>query len=318
MRIVFLGSGEICLPTLEALISHSRHDLVGVVTQPDKQVGRKQTVEPPKVKRRSLAAGVPVQQPPRIRRPEALEGIASWNPDVIVVMAYGQILPPDLLDVPAVACLNLHASLLPRHRGAAPIQAAIREGDAESGITVMYMAEGLDTGDILLKRSIPLEADETGESLHDRLAVLAPEALEAALELLEAERAPRFPQDEALATYAGKLEREDGRIDWNLPSIELERMIRAYHPWPGAFTTLTTNAGASRKVKFFPPVHAEPGVSVQDPPGTLLEAPAGSLRIATGNGCLDVSQLQVEGKKRLSVAAFQAGSRLDPGTVFGR
>src|SRR6267378_1896546 len=189
-----MGSGEIGLPTLQWMIESAKIHLVGVVTQPDKPVGRSQILTAPAPKRLAESIGVTVLQPIRVRRPEALNQIAELRPNLIVVAAYGQILPRPLLEMPSVACLNLHASLLPRHRGAAPVQAAILAGDRESGITLMYMDEGLDTGDILLQTRLEIAADETGGSLHDRLALIAPDALQAALTQLERKDAPRIPQ----------------------------------------------------------------------------------------------------------------------------
>src|SRR5262245_39530656 len=234
MRIVFIGTGEIGVPALEALLK-SEYDIVAVVTQPDKPVGRAQLIEPTPVKKAVTTANVPVLQPPRIKDPQAIEEIRALTPDVIVVMAYGQILPRDLLEIPKIACLNLHASLLPRWRGAAPIQAAIAAGDRDTGITVMYMDEGLDTGDILLQRSVDIQPNDTGGSLHDRLAQIAPEALLESLRVLAAGNAPRIPQDNARASYAPKLKREHGQIDWSESAEAIERKIRAYNPWPGAF-----------------------------------------------------------------------------------
>src|SRR5438128_3248262 len=198
MRIVFIGAGEIGVPTLRALLKSERH-VVAVVTQPDKPAGRAQLIEPTPMKKTVTTANVPVLQPPRIKDPQAIEEIRALTPDVIVVMAYGQILPRDVLEIPKIASLNLHASLLPRWRGAAPIQAAIAAGDREIGITVMYMDEGVDTGDILLQRKIGISPSETGRSLNDCLAQIAPEALLDALRLLASGNAPRTPQDSALA-----------------------------------------------------------------------------------------------------------------------
>src|ERR1700688_3319051 len=191
-----MGSGEIGLMTLRWLADSSVVDLVGVVTQPDKPVGRSQTLSPPPPKKLAAALGLPILQPTKVRRAEELDRISELSPDLIVVMAYGQILPKRLLEMPKLACLNLHASILPRHRGAAPIQASILAGDPVTGLTVMYMAEGLDTGDILLTRSIAIRRRETGGSLHDRLAILGPEALASAFELILSHQAPRIPQDE--------------------------------------------------------------------------------------------------------------------------
>src|SRR5690348_5542034 len=201
MRIVFIGTGEIGAPTLRAL-QKSEHELVGVVTQPDKPVGREQKITAPPIKAAISPATIPILQPPKIKNAEAIEQIRALAPDVIVVIAYGQILPRHVLDIPKLACLNLHASLLPRLRGAAPIQAAIAAGDRETGITVMYMDEGLDTGDILLQRTVDISPDDTGGSLHDRLAQIAPDALFESLRLLATGNAPCTRQDSSLATYA--------------------------------------------------------------------------------------------------------------------
>src|SRR5213595_2692448 len=237
MRIVFIGTGDIGVPTLQASLK-SEHEVVGVVTQPDKPVGRAQLVEPPPIKKALSATGIPVLQPARIKDRQAIEEIRAFKPDVIVVMAYGQILPRAVLDIPKIASLNLHASLLPRWRGAAAIQAAIAAGDHETGITVMYMDEGLDTGDILLQRNIEILSTDTGGSLHDRLAQIAPEALLESLRLLAAGNALRVPQDNARATYAPKLKREHGQIDWSESAEAIEKKIRAFNPWPGAFMKL--------------------------------------------------------------------------------
>src|SRR5437868_1705077 len=201
MRVLFIGTGEIGVPLLRSLLNSTEHELVGVVTQPDKPVGRAQRIEAPPIKQAMAGREIPVLQPARIKSADAVSEIRALAPEVIVVMAYGQILPRSVLEIPRVACLNLHASLLPRHRGAAPVQAAILAGDCESGITVMYMDEGLDTGDILLQSRLEIAADETGGSLHDRLAQIAPDALQDALRQLERKDAPRIPQDSSIATY---------------------------------------------------------------------------------------------------------------------
>jgi len=233
MRIVFIGTGDIGVPTLRAL-QKSDHELVGVVTQPDKPVGREQKITAPPIKAALADAKTSILQPTTIKDPQAIEKIHALAPDVIVVFAYGQILPRAVLEIPKIACLNLHASLLPRWRGAAPIQAAIAAGDRETGMTVMYMDEGLDTGDILLQRKIDIATSETADSLHDRLAEIAPKALFDALKTFP--NAPRAPQDKELATYAPKLNRELGRIDWNESSETIERKMLAYNSWPGALT----------------------------------------------------------------------------------
>lgn len=301
MRLLFIGTGDIGLPSLEWLIATAKHELVGVVTQPDKPAGRRLVLTPPQVKVSALAAGLPVLQPPKIRL--AVEELRAFGADAAIVAAYGQLLSPEVLRVPRLGCLNLHASLLPRHRGASPIQAAIREGDAETGMTVMYMDEGLDTGDILLMERTPVLADDTGGRLHDRLAALAPVALERALDLLEAGTAPRVPQDSALATHCGKLRREDGRLDWTRSAPELERLVRAYDPWPGTFTRLAN--GAVLKIHR---VSVAPVSGATAAAGDVLavDAKAG-LIVQCGDGCLRLEEVQAEGGRRLPAADFLRG-----------
>lgn len=300
MRIVFVGTGEIGLPTLNALLN-SEHEVVGVVTQPDKPVGREQRIKPTPIKKaltgRARPPGAPVFQPARIKDPQAIDEIQALKPDVIVVMAYGQILPSDVLEIPRVACLNLHASLLPRWRGAAPIQAAIAAGDRETGITVMYMDERLDTGDTLLQRKISILPTETGGSLHDRLAQVAPEALLESLRLLAAGNAPRIPQDDARASYAPKLKREHGEIDWSESAEAIESKIRAYNPWPGAFMKID-----DQNLKIF----SASVVLLNGKPGEILRSDK-DLIIATGKGALSLYEVQLEGKRRISAAEFLRG-----------
>src|SRR5437762_9566688 len=227
MRVVFIGTGEIGVPALQALMRSGEHQVIGVVTQPDKPVGREQRIEPPPIKRALIGTKISVLQPERIKDRQSIEEIRAMAPGAIAVMAYGQILPRAILEIPLFACLNLHVSLLPRWRGAAPIQAAIAAGDRETGITVMYMDEGLDTGDILLQRKIDILPNDTGGRLHDRLAEIAPQALLESMRLLASGNAPRAAQDKVRATYAPKLTREDGRIDWNEPAEVIERKSRA-------------------------------------------------------------------------------------------
>ena len=298
MRIVFIGAGEIGLPTLQALLK-SEHEVVGIVTQPDKPVGRAQIIEPPPIKKALAGPKMPILQPARIKERQAIEEIRALVPDVIVVAAYGQILPRDVLEIPKVACLNLHASLLPRWRGAAPIQAAIAAGYRETGITVMYMDEGLDTGDILLQRTIEIRRDESGGSLHDRLANIAPDALLDALRLLGEGNAPRIPQDNTRVTYAPKLKREHGRIDWSEPADAIERKIRAFNPWPGAFMKIERQT-----LKIF----SASVVDLSGEPGEILRSEK-ELVIAAGKGALSLSEVQLEGKRPMSASEFLRGHR---------
>ncbi len=304
MRIVFIGTGEIGVPTLRALLRSQAHELIGVVTQPDRPVGRDQRIHAPPIKAELAGNPIPVFQPTRIRAEGAVAEIRALAPDLIVIMAYGQILPRSVLDIPPIACLNLHTSLLPRHRGAAPIQAAIVAGDTETGITVMYVDEGLDAGDILLQKKLPILPDETGGSLHDRLARLAPEALLGALDLLANRNAPRIPQGSAQASYAPKLTREEGRINWKEPALVIERKIRAYDPWPGAFTQLASPSGTERNLKIFRAAVSEQSVGE---PGTIITPNESELLVATGRSALRLEEVQLEGKRRMKASEFLRG-----------
>ena len=300
MRIVFIGAGEIGVPTLQALLRSSEHKLTGVLTQPDKPVGRAQQMEPTPIKRALAGTKISILQPKRIKDRQAIEDICALQPDLIVVAAYGQILPREVLEIPRIACLNLHASLLPRWRGAAPIQAAIAAGDSQTGITVMYMAEGLDTGDILLQRGIDILPTDTGGSLHDRLAQIAPDALLEALQMLANGNAPRIPQDNALATHAPKLTRDNGEIDWTQLAEIIERKIRAFNPWPAAFTEIASHG--VRKLKIF----SAAIVNLNGVPGEILRREK-ELVIAAGKGALSLGEVQLEGKRRMDAAEFVRG-----------
>jgi methionyl-tRNA formyltransferase len=310
LRTVFMGTGEIGLPTLQWMIESPKVHLAGVVTQPDKPVGRSQILTAPPPKRLAESVGVTVLQPIRVRRPEALNQIAELRPDLIVVAAYGQILPRPLLQMPTVACLNLHASLLPRHRGAAPIQSSILAGDVTSGITVMYVAEGLDSGDILLQKALPIRHRETGGSLHDRLARLAPEAFESALERLIEGTAPRIPQKEEQATYAGKLDRDSGLVHWTESCWQIDRLVRAMNPWPGAYTLVSLGGLPPRRLKLHKvlPTHRRTGA-----PGQVLDNTKRGPLIGTGTGGVLLLEVQLEGKRRMSASEFLRGFPLPIG-----
>jgi methionyl-tRNA formyltransferase len=303
MRVLFIGTGEIGVPALRSLLNSQQHELVGIVTQPDRLAGRDQRLQSPPIKSALADSAIPILQPHQIKRAGASTKIRALAPDVIVVMAYGQILPRAVLEIPRVACLNLHASLLPRHRGAAPIQAAILAGDRESGVTVMYMDEGLDTGDILLQSPLEIAANETGGSLHDRLAQIAPAALDKALSQLQKGNALRVSQDSSTATYAPKLEREDGRIDWTESAAVIERKIRAFNPWPGAFTVLRDDANCNRKLKVFSAAIVE---SENSAPGEILHT-GEAITITARDGALSLGEVQLEGKRRMSAAEFLRG-----------
>jgi methionyl-tRNA formyltransferase len=313
MRIVFIGTGDIGIPSLQALMDSPDHSVVGVVTQPDRPAGRHQVLAPPPIKQLAASRFIPVFQPDRIRSEAAIEQIRFLRPDVIVVMAYGQILPRDVLIIPPLACLNLHASLLPRHRGAAPIQAAIQAGDRETGITVMHMSEGLDCGDILLKEAIRINRRETGGSLHDRLAQLAPSALLEALRQLKAGTAPRIPQNDEEATYAPKLTRESGRIDWTFSREMVDARIRAMNPWPGAFTTVPEPDGSEKKLKIFSSIRSRQ----TGKPGVVIRHDKHGILVGCGQGGVLLREVQLEGKRRLAPAEFFQGTKIEPGTPLG-
>jgi methionyl-tRNA formyltransferase len=300
MRVVFLGSGDIGIPTLEWLAAAPDIELAAVVTQPDRPAGRGLHLTPCAIKDKALSVGLAVLQPPKIRAPEALKEIEALRPDLLVVMAYGQILPQELLDLPQFGALNLHASLLPRHRGAAPVHAALLAGDQESGITVMWMDAGLDTGDILLRRTCAVESTDTAGALHDRLAELAPAALAEALELIRAGRAPHLMQEESLATYSPKLDRSSGKIDWTACAAEIARRIRGLHPWPGCTAEFELAGGKRLTAK----IHRAVLVEGSAPAGAVV----GPLEIGCGGGgVLRILELQPAGGKKLTAAEFSRG-----------
>lgn len=301
MRLVFMATGDIALPAFRRLLEEGPRPLA-LVTQPDKPAGRHQEPAPPAIKGVALAAGVPVLQPEKTG--DAAAELAAMQPEIIVVMAYGQILRDDILTLPSQAIINLHASLLPKYRGAACIQAAIDAGDRESGITALHVVRALDAGDLIHAKVIPIAADETGGSLHDRLADLAPEVLAETLAMLAAGNAPRIPQDPALASYVPKLGRDDGRIDWTMDAAAIERRIRAYHPWPGTFTC-ADEGGREKRLKIFPPAVLGGTAGLQ--PGELATADGG-LRVGCGDGrALMLTSVQPEGGRRMSAAEYLRG-----------
>lgn len=308
-----MGTGEIGVPAFRWLLAASGCEVVAAVSQPDKPAGRKLELRASAIKQLAVERGVPVLQPVRMRAPDAVAGIVALRADVIVVMAYGQILPKAVIEAARVACLNLHASLLPRWRGAAPIQAAIEAGDAASGVTVMYMAEGLDTGDILLLRATPIGRRETGGSLHDRLGIIAAEALAEAWPLLAAGCAPRSPQDETQANYAPKLARENGEIDWAATPREIDRRIRAMNPWPAAHTFLPTPEGR-RQLKVFSCIQHRRETG---PAGVVLRADRRGLLVGAGTGAVLLRDVQMEGKKRMPAGEFLRGHPVAAGTLLG-
>ena len=310
MRIVFAGTPEFAAQHLEALLQ-AGYQVEAVYTQPDRPAGRGQKLMPSPVKQLALQHGLPVMQPATLRDAEAQHALAALQPDLMVVVAYGLILPQAVLDTPRLGCINSHASLLPRWRGAAPIQRAIEAGDSESGVTVMQMEAGLDTGPMLLKVSTPIGPSDTGGSLHDRLAALGAQAVVEAVARLKAGSLPGERQDDTLATYAHKLSKDEARLDWQRPAAELERLVRAFNPWPICHSSL---AGDVLKV------HAARLVPGQGEPGRILAAGKDGLTVACGTGALQLTRLQLPGGKPLDFADLYNSRReqFAPGQVLGQ
>jgi methionyl-tRNA formyltransferase len=313
LRIVFMGTAELACASLKALLDSLHFEIPGVVTQPDRPKGRGLKLQPPPVKKIAAGAGVPVWQPGRASHPDFLAQLAALRPDLLVVAAYGQILPQSLLDLPRFGGVNVHASLLPKYRGAAPIQWAILNDEAETGVTIMKMAAGLDTGDILSRRSIPIFPEDNSATLHERLAVLGAELLvPTILEYTSGGITPQ-PQVESAASYARKITKEDGRLDWTQPARTLWNRVRAFTPWPGAFTNLSENS-ARRLLKIF---RATIEDNLSGPPGEILQADKTGLVVACGQGSLRIHELQLEGGRKMTVAELLAGHPLQPGTKIG-
>jgi methionyl-tRNA formyltransferase len=305
LRTVFMGTPEFALPTLKGLIA-AGVDLVGVYTQPDRPKGRGKKLAASPVKRLAMEENIPVFQPQKLREPGAVETLRELKPDLIVVVAYGQILPKAVLDIPTHHCINVHASLLPKYRGAAPINKAIIEGETETGVTTMLMDVGLDTGDMLVKLSLPIGSDESAGQLHDRLALLGRKAMEETLRQICDGTLKPEPQDDALSSYAPMMKKEDGLIGWQKSAEEIHNQVRGLDPWPGAYTHLDGEV-----LKIAASSVEEPSF---DKPGTIVSADKSGVRIACGQGTLVVGELQLPGKKRLSAMNFLSGHPLFPGT----
>ena len=311
MKIIFLGTGEIGLPSLKAIYDSSDHHIISVFTQPDKPFGRKGELKPSEIKKFAQSKNIPIYQPEKIREQEAIDQLSLGNPDVLVVVAYGQILPEAVLRIPKIACINLHASLLPLYRGASPIQAAILNGDKQTGLTSMYIAEGLDDGDLLKSKELIIDQDETGGSLHDRLAALGPELLIESLNLLSTGQAPREEQDHDQATHVSKLSRSDGEIDWSQSAESIERKIRAFDPWPGTFTYFPDGT----LVKIFPPVSIEKNRDGE--PGVIISTQSDHVTVSCGVGAMSFSSIQPAGRKKMSLSSYMAGKNIEPGAFLG-
>jgi methionyl-tRNA formyltransferase len=306
LRIVFAGTPDFAVPALEALHA-AGHEVVAVYAQPDRPAGRGQAVTAGPVKRCAQALGLAVVQPATLRSPEAVARLREHEADLMVVAAYGLILPPAVLEAPRLGCWNIHASLLPRWRGAAPIHRALLAGDALTGITIMQMDAGLDTGPMLLERPVPIGAREDGGSLHDRLAALGAEAIVAAIAGFLAGRLAPVPQPAEGVTYASKIRKDEARIDWTAPADAIDRQVRAFNPWPVAETSWQ-----DRQLRVWA---ADPVPESSGEPGEVLEAAGGRIVVATGEGALGLTRVQLAGRRAMTAAEFLnahslAGARL--------
>ncbi len=326
MRIIFMGTPDFSVGTLEMLIQ-AGHEIVLAVTQPDKPKGRSKALQHPPVKEAALAHGIEVYQPRRVREPECIEYLRGYKPDIIVVVAFGQILPKEILELPPKGCINVHASLLPKYRGAAPIQWAVINGEPVTGVTTMRMDEGLDTGDMILKTEVPLKEGETGGTLFGRLAEAGAELCVKTLDAIAQGTAVYTPQDHDAATHTTIIKKQLGEMDWANPAVELERFIRGMDPWPSAYTYLDgkTLKIWKARVQGLPDTGQGVTGTAQENqgaagcrPGTILAVARDAISVQTGQGALILEELQLEGKKRMSAEAFLRGFALAPGKELGK
>lgn len=309
MKILYMGTPDFAATILLRLIQ-SNNEIIAVVTQPDKQKGRGKAICFPPVKELALEHNLSVYQPLKVRETEFIDFVREMAPEVIVVAAFGQLLPKELLDIPTYGCINVHGSLLPKYRGAAPIQYSIIDGEEETGITIMHMDVGLDTGDMILQASMPIDKDETGGSLHDKMAILGGDLLVEALEKINLGTAPRIPQEDSKATHVKILHKNMGIIDFNKSAIEIERLIRGLNPWPSAFTYL-----GKKTLKLWKASVEQ--IDKEAKPGEIIEVRKDSLLVMTGKGTLVIHELQLEGKKRLQTEEFLRGNNIPVGTILG-
>ncbi|MBQ9142756.1 MAG: methionyl-tRNA formyltransferase [Lachnospiraceae bacterium] len=310
MRVIFMGTPDFAVGTLEAIIK-AGYEVALVVTQPDKPKGRSGALSFPPVKECALAHELPVFQPRKVREEENIEYLKTFEPDIIVVAAFGQILPKAILDMPKYGCINVHASLLPKYRGAAPIQWSVINGDEVTGVTIQRMDIGIDTGDIIAKEELPIAEDETGGSLFDKLAVLGAKLCVETMERIEKGEAEYIPQNHEEATHVGMIEKEFGNIDWNKSAVEIERLIRGLNPWPSAFTKLEGKTFKIWKAKVV-------SQSTEYEPGCIIHVTKTSMEVQTGKGVLSLLEVQLEGKKRMEIDAFLRGFQVLPGTFLSR
>lgn len=311
MKLVFMGTPDFAVGALEAVVA-AGHEVAAVVTQPDKPKGRGKEMQMTPVKACALKHGIPVLQPKKVREPEEIEKLAQFGADIFVVAAFGQLLPEEILRLPKFGCVNIHASLLPKYRGAAPIQWVILNGETETGITIMQMDRGLDTGDMLLKRKVPIGEKETGESLHDKLCRAGAELIVEALPKIERGELTPEKQREEEASYVGTLKKSLGRIDWTRDAVSIDRLVRGLNSWPSAYTYYHKK---SLKIWESDPVKAPPHRG-ETREGTVEKVEKDAFYVRTGDGLLKVTQVQLEGKKRMPVKDFLLGYPVEPGLAF--
>lgn len=310
MRVIFMGTPDFAVGTLEEIIK-AGHEVVLVVSQPDKAVGRSKALKYTPVKECAIAHGIEVYQPQRVRETECIEYLRGYQPDIIIVAAFGQIVPKAILDMPPFGCVNVHASLLPKYRGAAPIQWAVINGDVVTGVTTQRMAEGIDTGDIIMKEEVIIQEEETGGSLFDRLAEVGAKLCVKTMQAIEEGTAEYTPQDSSQATHTAKIHKELGSIDWSHSKESIECLIRGLNPWPSAYTRLEDKTLKIWKAK----VYSDEMVSQ---PGCIIKVEKKQILVQTGNGILALLEIQMEGKKRMTVDAFLNGYVVEEGTYFKR
>lgn len=309
MKIIFMGTPDFAVPCLQKLIN-THNDIAAVFTQPDKKVGRKQIMTPPPVKQLAVQNNITVYQPNTMKSEETIHLIKDINPDIIVVVAYGKILPKVILDIPKLGCINVHASLLPKYRGAAPIQWAVLNGDKKTGVAVQQMNEGIDTGDLLLVKKTEIDINETSAQLFDRLSVLGAEALEETIEMIEKGTVTRTPQPEGDFGYASMISREMSPIDWSKSAFEIHNQVRGLQTWPCADTVIN-----GKKVKIHKTLLSE---LKGDGSGKIMNN-KGILTVCCGDGnCLDIIEIQPDGKKRMDIKSFLAGNVMEIGSVIGK
>lgn len=317
MRIVFMGTPDFAAAPLDSIIKSGKHQVTAVVTQPDKPKGRGKNMQFPPVKEKALEYGIPVWQPEKVNTPEMIQILKEQSPDCIVVAAFGQLLKQEILSLPKYGCINIHASLLPELRGAAPIQWAVIRGDEKAGVTTMWMDKGLDTGDMLLKKEVVLDPEETGGSLFDKLSLCGCELILETLEALEAGTVVRIPQT-GESSYAPVLTKELGNIDWSRPAVEIERLIRGLNPWPSAYSYLNGKMVKVWSANVLAEIPQAVGTETAKVPGTILLLNKHSFAVVCGSGYLEIMELQAEGKKRMTADAWLRGVKLESGMQFSR